>query len=99
MDGHAEGAMPHEAAPVPHRRDGAHGGLVSPGASCAWGLRELERTVSQIFEVSLILSSSLALVDEPAAQRIDDAIRRLDDIIQDARTAVLGHALEDTERT
>jgi hypothetical protein len=64
----------------------------------AWLRKSSNAWSTVILRSALILSSSLALVDELAAQRIDDAIRRLDGIIQDARTAVLGHALWDTER-
>jgi len=63
----------------------------------AWTEELLDVAVVGIFDVGLILQAAIALPPDDTAQRITEALRRLDDVVRDIRGHVLagrGHSVE-----
>jgi hypothetical protein len=57
-------------------------------------LDSLDEVVRQVFDVGLTLGSCVPLVPQPAAVRLNDAIRQLDTIIRNLRTVAFKNVHE-----
>jgi anti-anti-sigma factor len=75
----AAGAEPHQV----------HGEQATPVADHADGSEELlHMVIASIFDVGLILNAAIDLPPDVTAQRITDALRRLDDVVREVRDHV-----------